>query len=116
MVEFPSYIRVVPGNATRRVSTSSNKTAAARDSGKIGADGPAIADGLPNTRPAEVVELISRENQAADASRVPTASEAAKTLRRLQEDLPGLGQAVGELHSKLDRHRVIDLLTPLVEN
>lgn len=109
MVDFPSYIKVLPGNATRRSNASTAGVGRPARLAVCG-DGSTVC---PDQ--AEVVSLVYRENHASAVSSLPTPEEAAEALRRLQEDLPDLGQAVDELHSNLDRRRVLDLLAPLLE-
>jgi hypothetical protein len=107
MVEFPSYIKVLPGNAIRRADSSSSRGTSASKASRLNEYVP--------TSSAGVVSLIARENQTAAASQVPTPAEAAAALRSLQENLPDLGQAVGDLHSNLNRRRILDLLAPLMD-
>lgn len=113
MVEFPSYIKILPGNAARRTSASSSRNAGQAKASRLNEHFAKSNSGEPGR--AEVVSLISRENQLAAASQVPSPEEAAAALRRLQEDLPEMGQAVGDLHSNLDRRRILDLLAPLLD-
>jgi hypothetical protein len=63
-----------------------------------------------------VVSLVSRQNQIAASSQIPTRLEAQDALKRLQRDLPSMGQAVGDIHAGLDRRRILVLLAPLVES
>lgn len=109
MVEFPPYIKILPGNAPRRANGSSGKGSSQAKVAML-SEAARSADGR-----AGVVSLVSRENRSAALSQVPTAEEAAEALRRLREDLPELGQAVDVLHSNLDRRRILDLLAPLME-
>lgn len=64
----------------------------------------------------DVVLQVSRENLAAAVTNVPTPEEARDALNRLRQDLPELGQGVGDLHSNLNRSRILSLLAPLVES
>lgn len=107
MVEFPPYIKILPGNAARRTSAPAGRGAGQGKGVTKSASGESAR--------AEVVSLVTRENVLAASSQVPTPEEAAVALRRLREDLPEMGQAVGDLHSNLDRRRILDLLAPLMD-
>jgi hypothetical protein len=109
MVEFPSYIKVLPGNAVRRANSSSSQGTGTSKASRLNEYVPTNSARVVN------LSLIARENQAATASQVPTPAEATAALRSLQEHLPDLGQAVGDLHSNLDRRRILDLLAPLMD-
>lgn len=63
----------------------------------------------------ELVKRLATENRAGSLSQIPTAQEAQEALKRLQKDLPALGSGVNDLHSNLDRSRILSLLAPLVE-
>ena len=109
MVEFPPYIKLVHGGGVRK------SVPAARSGERRTAPSPASekSAGIPLGK--DVVNLVSKENQRAGENDVPTALEAEEALRRLESDLPNLGQQVGDLHSGMDRRIILALLAPLVE-
>lgn len=130
MVEFPPYVRLVVNNATKKVD-GHDKSAPQRAKKQVKPPAPGetatatsqeagastAANGVlnrPFELPKDVVDLISNENRRALDSLPPTAEEAEKALAKLKNDLPAMGQAVGDLHSKLDRRIILTLLAPLV--
>jgi hypothetical protein len=116
MVEFPPYIKILPGNAARRLTGAGARSSPLKGSRALEPPAATSANLGLVTGPGEVVNLVYRENQASASSQVPSASEAAEALRRLEEDLPSLGESVGEIHSNLNRHRILDLLAPLLDS
>ncbi|KIX14064.1 hypothetical protein [Dethiosulfatarculus sandiegensis] len=129
MVEFPPYVRLVVNNAAKRVD-GHDKDAPQRTKKQVKPSAPteqASATGRETTapgaapvssksfkQPTDMVDLISNENRPALDSLPPTTEEAEEALARLKADLPAMGQAVGDLHSKLDRRVILTLLAPLV--
>jgi len=109
-MELPPYMKVISGSLEpRRRLTPSRRVSRPADA--IASPGSSSnAQGQ-----AEVVSLVSRQNQAAASSEIPIPLEAKAALGRLQRDLRNLGQAVGDLHANLDRRRILVLLAPLVE-
>ena len=116
MVEIPPYVKLVVNNTVRKDTGTVQKTAS---SGKVR---PASASGEISSAgqtsrvqpPIDTVSLISQENRRAFDTQPPTLQEAEEALSALNQDLPGLGQAVGDLHSHLDRRVILTLLAPLV--
>ncbi len=107
MVELPSYVRLVVSNVPRGKTTQGvpAETRAPR----------AADDSLSATSAdREVVSLVSAENRRAAQDEPPTLAEAEAALRALQDELPGAGQTVGDIHSRLDRRVILSLLAPLV--
>ncbi len=109
MVEFPPYIKLIHGGGVRKSEHASR-------SGERRTAPSSTPEKTPAARPGQdVVKLVSKENQRAGDNDVPTALEAEEALRRLENDLPKLGQKVGDLHSGMDRRIILALLAPLVE-
>ena len=106
--EITPHLRLVTGNSGIRRKAGGSRPA------------PESASSVPHqsspTAAWEVVGLVGRQNLAASASQLPSPWEARAALLRLQRDLPGLGQGVDDLHSRLDRSRILVLLAPLVED
>ncbi len=112
MVDFPPYIKLVPSSSRRESNASQTR---AKEDRLLLPEQIAEVNRESNAwRACETVSLVSRENQLACQGQVPTAAEAEEALASLQEQLPALGQAVGDLHSGLDRGKILDLLAPLV--
>lgn len=112
MLEIPSYIKLVVDNTSKVERT--------RSSGRAPQAKPTAttsqASGNVNNS-GDVVYLVSRENQRASTSHLPTPAEAQEAMERLQRDLPHLtGDDLGKVHSNLDRRRILQLLAPLVES
>ncbi len=109
MVEFPPYIKLIHGGGVRKSEPVS------RSGERRTAPSPAPEKSPGITLGQDVVKLVSKENRRAGDNDVPTALEAEEALRRLESDLPEMGQKVGDLHSGMDRRIILALLAPLVE-
>ena len=110
MVEFPPYIKLIHGGGVRKSEPAS------RSGERRTAPSPAPPEKSKGVAGGQdVVKLVSKENQRARDNDIPTALEAEEALRRLETDLPALGQKVGDLHSGMDRRIILALLAPLVE-
>lgn len=114
LIEIPPYIRLIVDNQPKRSNSAQAPGRATDSSGEPEKSG--LFSGAPGSHTVgDVVYLVSIENKRATRSEIPTKAEAQQALERLQKDLPQLGQAVDDLHSKLDRRRILSLLAPLVE-
>ncbi len=115
MVEIPPYMRLVATQGQRRTVG-----AARHNPGNPSAQDNERAPGAIPRLPlaGDRVELrIGRdlgESQEADDYADPSLAQ--KALEDLAWQLPELGHGVHDLHSELNRGRVLSLLAPLVEN
>lgn len=112
MVVFPPYIKLVQSNSVRRTDEAV-RVSAKRNNSSHPSDEKAASESKPLT---DMVELISNENRRAVEHDIPTALEAEEALRKLETDIPKMGQGVGDLHSGMDRRIILALLAPLVES
>lgn len=113
MLEIPSYIKLIVDNGPKGVDRARPVGSKARTHG---ARSNPTASPQAGNQTCDVVYLVSKQNQRALESHLPTPDEAQEALERLQRDLPGMGQEVGGVHSNLNRSRLIQLLAPLVES
>ena len=107
LVQGTSYIRLIVNNAPKR-------GAADKRSPSQAGQAKALSSGVSPSP--DLVTRLASENRAGASSQIPTPQEAQEALQRLQKDLPSLGQGVNDLHSKLDRSRILSLLAPLVDS
>ncbi len=112
-MELPPYMKVISGAAVEPRRRVSNTRRAGRTIDGTFSPSSAVSS---SSSQGEVVNLVSRQNQMAANSQIPTPMEAQAALNRLQRDLPSMGQAVGDIHANLDRRRILVLLAPLVES
>ena len=113
MVDFPSYIKLIVDNGPKGIDRTRPASAKARTQGaKQSEPTPTLC----GQQAGDVVFLVSKQNQRALESHLPTPEEAQEALERLQRDLPGMGQDVGGVHPNLNRGRIMQLLAPLVES
>lgn len=109
-MELPPYMKVISGAVEPRRRLSSPRLGS-----RGGGDGGDQA-AKPAGDQAEVLSLLGRQGLAVGASQATTPVQARAALANLQRDLPGLGQAVGDIHAALDRRHILVLLAPLVES
>lgn len=117
MVEIPPYIRLVanPPNQRRSVGASRPNTASQTVQGEERTGAVAVS------RPplaGDSVEVRTGRYQGEDQDILDYSDHnlAEQALDDLSRDLPALGQGVHDLHSDLDRGRVLALLAPLMES
>lgn len=118
MVEFPPYVRLVVDNVPRRGSQGVKAVQKRPDSEipETDQEGDKPSPVSNGSAPQDIVQLVGRENRRASESHVPSPHEAEVALKQLQQELPGMGPAVGDLHSKLDRRVILSLLAPLISS
>ena len=116
MVEFPPYVKLVVNNTMRKGTEPMQKSAASSKLREVKAS--QSTDGVDTSSRVQVnqdtVSLVSQENRRSWDTQPPTLQEAEEALLALDQDLPGLGQEVGDIHSHLDRRVILSLLAPLV--
>jgi hypothetical protein len=118
VVEFPPYVRLVVDNVPRRGSQGVKAVQKRPDSEipETDQEGDKPSPVSNGSAPQDIVQLVGRENRRASESHVPSPHEAEVALKQLQQELPGMGPAVGDLHSKLDRRVILSLLAPLISS
>ena len=116
MAAIPPYVKLVVNNNMRKETAPVQKAASSGKLRQVKAsqESEAADDASKMQRAQDTVSLVSQENRRAWDSLPPTPQEAEEALYALHRDLPGLGQAVGDIHSHLDRRVILSLLAPLV--
>mgnify|MGYP000846060995 CR=1 FL=1 len=118
MVEIPPYIRLVANqqpNQRRSVGASRPTTASEAVQGEERTSAVAVAR-LPLAGDAVEVRTARYQGEHQDILDYTDQDLAEQALDDLSRDLPALGQGVHDLHSDLDRGRVLALLAPLMES
>lgn len=118
MIEIPSYLKLVVSQGQRRANQSTRPANASDEAAKGDkAHDTVTLSSLSDPEPAVVITLAETRRRLTGADEpVLSSEEAGYVLTQLQRDLPELGPGVHDLHDKLDRSRVLDLLAPLVDN
>lgn len=116
MVEIPSYLKLVVTQGQRRTISATRPTTSGKQLPPTTDGGEPSAPRLPLA--GDNVELRTGRDPGGDLAMEDYSDPhlARQALEELSRQLPALGHAVHDLHSDLNRGRVLALLAPLTEN